>query len=145
MWLAFGDPRQGHARGARHRRARLDDARRRDPARRRAARACRGTLIAIAGFALRYLQVVLDELRRMRLARTQRGDDPRWLWQARGTGRMVGALVVRTFERGERVHVAMLARGYDGSMPVARPRPGGASARVGGVVGRRSRPLPSRS
>ena len=54
----------------------------------------------------------------MRLARTQRGDDPRWLWQARGTGRTVGALVVRTFERGERVHVAMLARGYDGSMPV---------------------------
>jgi cobalt/nickel transport system permease protein len=75
------------------------------------------TMIAIAGFALRYLQVVLGELRRMRLARTQRGDDPRWLWQARGTGRMVGALVVRTFERGERVHVAMLARGYDGSMP----------------------------
>jgi cobalt/nickel transport system permease protein len=75
------------------------------------------TLIAIAGFALRYLQVLLDELRRMRLARVQRGDDPRWLWQARGTGRTVGALVVRTFERGERVHAAMLARGYDGTMP----------------------------
>jgi cobalt/nickel transport system permease protein len=75
------------------------------------------TLIAIAGFALRYLQVLLDELRRMRLARTQRGDDSRWLWQARGTGSTVGALVVRTFERGERVHVAMLARGYDGRMP----------------------------
>lgn len=74
-------------------------------------------LTAIAGFALRYLQVLLDELRRMRLARVQRGDDPRWLWQARGTGRTVGALVVRTFERGERVHVAMLARGYDGRMP----------------------------
>jgi cobalt/nickel transport system permease protein len=75
------------------------------------------TLIAIAGFALRYLQVLLDELRRMRLARVQRGDDPRWLWQARGSGQTVGALVVRTFERGERVHVAMLARGYDGRMP----------------------------
>jgi cobalt/nickel transport system permease protein len=75
------------------------------------------TLIAIAGFALRYLQVLLDELRRMRLARVQRGDDSRWFWQAHGTGRTVGALVVRTFERGERVHVAMLARGYDGRMP----------------------------
>jgi cobalt/nickel transport system permease protein len=81
------------------------------------------TLIAIAGFALRYLQVVLAELRRMRLARAQRGDDPRWLWQAGGTGRMVGALVVRTFERGERVHIAMLARGYDGSMPALRLAP----------------------
>jgi cobalt/nickel transport system permease protein len=75
------------------------------------------TLVAIAGFALRYLQVLLDELRRMRLARAQRGDDPRWLWQARDTGRTIGALVVRTFERGERVHTAMLARGYDGRMP----------------------------
>jgi cobalt/nickel transport system permease protein len=75
------------------------------------------TPIAIAGFALRYLQVLLEELRRVRLARVQRGDDPRWAWQARGSGRAVGALVVRTFERGERVHVAMLARGYDGRMP----------------------------
>ena len=25
-----------------------------------------------------------------------------------------GALFIRSFERGERVHVAMLARGYDG-------------------------------
>ena len=67
----------------------------------------------------------------MRLARVQRGDDPRWLWQARGTGRMVGALVVRTFERGERVHVAMLARGYDGRMPTLDLTAGGAAARVG--------------
>lgn len=74
-------------------------------------------MTAIAGFALRYLQVLLDDLRRMRLARVLRGDDPRWLWQARGTGRTVGALAVRTFERGERVHIAMLARGYDGRMP----------------------------
>jgi cobalt/nickel transport system permease protein len=75
------------------------------------------TLIAIAGFALRYLQVLLDELRRMRLARVQRGDGARWFWQSRGATRGIGALAVRTFERGERVHVAMLARGYDGRMP----------------------------
>jgi cobalt/nickel transport system permease protein len=74
-------------------------------------------LTAIAGFALRYLQVLLEELRRMRLARVQRGDDPRWLWQARGTAGMLGALAIRSFERGERVHAAMLARGYDGRMP----------------------------
>ena len=28
-----------------------------------------------------------------------------------------GALFIRSFERGERVHMAMLARGYDGTMP----------------------------
>jgi cobalt/nickel transport system permease protein len=93
------------------------------------------TLIAIAGFALRYLQVVLDELRRMRLARVQRGDDPRWLWQARGTGPLVGALVVRTFERGERVHVAMLARGYDGRMPALDLTPAGRPPAWAAVVG----------
>lgn len=75
-------------------------------------------LIAIAGFALRYLQVILDELGRMRLARVTRGDDPRWVWQARAAGRTVSALTVRSLQRGERVHAAMLARGYDGSMPV---------------------------
>jgi cobalt/nickel transport system permease protein len=78
------------------------------------------TLVAIAGFALRYLQLVLDELRRMRLARIARGDDARWLWQARGATRTAGALAVRTLDRGERVHTAMLARGYDGSMPAIR-------------------------
>jgi cobalt/nickel transport system permease protein len=74
-------------------------------------------LTAIAGFALRYLQLLLDELRRMRLARAQRGDDARWLWQAQGLGQTLAALAVRSFERGERVHAAMLARGYDGRMP----------------------------
>jgi cobalt/nickel transport system permease protein len=74
-------------------------------------------LTAIAGFALRYLQLLLDEFRRMRLARAQRGDDARWLWQAQGLGRTLAALAVRGFERGERVHAAMLARGYDGRMP----------------------------
>jgi cobalt/nickel transport system permease protein len=77
---------------------------------------------------------VLGELRRMRLARVQRGDDARWLWQARGTGRTVGALVVRTFERGERVHVAMLARGYDGTMPTLDLSPAASPLAWAGVA-----------
>jgi cobalt/nickel transport system permease protein len=75
------------------------------------------TLTAIGGFAVRYLQVVLDELRRLQLARVARGDDPRWIWQARTAAGSAGTLVVRSFERGERVHAAMLARGYEGRMP----------------------------
>jgi cobalt/nickel transport system permease protein len=74
-------------------------------------------LTAIAGFAIRYLQVVLDEFRRLQAARVARGDDPRWLWQARAAARSAGALAVRCFERGERVHRAMLARGFDGRTP----------------------------
>jgi cobalt/nickel transport system permease protein len=77
-------------------------------------------LTAIAGFALRYLQVLLDEFRRMRLARALRGDGAHW-WPR---PRVLGALALRSFERGERVHAAMLARGYDGRMPsiVLAPR-----------------------
>lgn len=80
-------------------------------------------LVAIAGFAIRYLQVITDELRRMRIARVQRGDTARWLWQSSAATRGFGALAVRTFERGERVHTAMLARGYDGRMPSLRLTP----------------------
>lgn len=76
------------------------------------------TLTAVAGFALRYVQVILDELAAGRRARIARGDDPRWLWQIRTVARSAGTLVIRCFERGERVHLAMLARGFDGRMPV---------------------------
>jgi cobalt/nickel transport system permease protein len=75
------------------------------------------TLTAIAAFAVRYLEVVMDELRRLQLARVARGDDARWLWQASAVARTAGALAVRCLERGERVHTAMLARGFTGTVP----------------------------
>lgn len=74
-------------------------------------------LVAIFGFMVRYSEVVTDEMRRMRVARTSRGADPRWLWQGRAIATSAGALFVRSYERGERVHLAMLARGFDGTMP----------------------------
>lgn len=74
-------------------------------------------LTAIAAFMLRYLEVIADELGRMRRAMTARGYDPRWLWQARPIAASAGALFIRSYERGERVHAAMLARGWDGRMP----------------------------
>ena len=80
-------------------------------------------LVAIAGFALRYFTVIADELRRMRLARIQRGDTARWLWQSKAATKGIGALAVRTFECGERVHTAMLARGFDGRMPALQLAP----------------------
>ncbi|MGH9236321.1 MAG: cobalt ECF transporter T component CbiQ [Acidimicrobiales bacterium] len=72
---------------------------------------------AIAGFMVRYLEIVLGEASRMHVARQSRGYDPRWLWQARGVAASAGTLFVRAYERGERVHLAMLSRGYDGTMP----------------------------
>jgi cobalt/nickel transport system permease protein len=74
-------------------------------------------LVAIASFMVRYLDVVGSELRRLQIARVSRGDDPRWLWQGRAVASTAGTMFVRSFERGERVHQAMLARGFDGHMP----------------------------
>lgn len=74
-------------------------------------------LTQIAAFMLRYLEVVTDELSRMRRSMTSRGYDPRWIGQARPIAAASGALFVRSYERGERVHRAMLARGFQGTMP----------------------------
>ncbi|MBX3284185.1 MAG: cobalt ECF transporter T component CbiQ [Actinobacteria bacterium] len=74
-------------------------------------------ITAIAGFMVRYLDVTVEEARRMAIARQSRGHDPRWLWQARATAASAGTLFIRSFERGERVHLAMVSRGYDGTLP----------------------------
>lgn len=76
---------------------------------------------AIAGSMLRYLGVIEGQMRRMQVARISRGHDPRWIWQVRAVASTIGALFVRTFERGERVHLAMVSRGYTGTMPDVRP------------------------
>ncbi len=74
-------------------------------------------LVQIMAFMVRYLDVVTGEMQRMRVARESRGfsaRDPRqWPVIARSTG----ALFIRSYERGERVHLAMLSRGYTGTMP----------------------------
>jgi len=82
---------------------------------------------SIAVFMIRYLELISDELRRMRVAMSARGYDPRWLAQARPIATSAGALFIRSYERGERIHDAMLARGFTGEMPVfsrRRPRTG---------------------
>jgi cobalt/nickel transport system permease protein len=71
---------------------------------------------------VRYLGIVAGEGRRMHVARQSRGYDPRWLWQARGIAASAGTLFVRSYERGERVYLAMLSRGYDGTMPALEGR-----------------------
>jgi cobalt/nickel transport system permease protein len=72
----------------------------------------------VAAFMVRYADVIGDELRRMRIARVCRCHDPRWIWQARAVAATAGTLFIRSYERGERVYLAMVSRGYAGSMPV---------------------------
>jgi cobalt/nickel transport system permease protein len=73
-------------------------------------------LVQIMTFMVRYGDVVTDEMRRMRIARESRGFVARDLRQLPVVARSAGALFIRCFERGERVHLAMLSRGYDGRL-----------------------------
>lgn len=75
------------------------------------------TLVAIAGFALRYLDTLANQLTNMRIAMTSRGYEPRGLWNARPIANSAGTLFVRSYEQGERAHQAMVSRGFTGSMP----------------------------
>lgn len=77
-------------------------------------------VVQIMAMMIRYLDVATDQLRRMRVARESRGftaRNPRhWPVLARASG----ALFIRSYERGERVHLAMLSRGYTGALPGLR-------------------------
>ncbi|MER5419327.1 cobalt ECF transporter T component CbiQ [Streptosporangium roseum] len=75
-------------------------------------------LVQIAMFMLRYMDVIIEEMRRMRVARESRGFVARDVRHIPVVARSAGALFIRSYERGERVHLAMLSRGYSGSMPV---------------------------
>lgn len=73
----------------------------------------------IATFMLRYTNVVNDEMERMRIARASRGFEASGIKHWKVLGQSAGALFIRSYERGERVHLAMVSRGYQGLMPEA--------------------------
>ncbi|MFF2939481.1 cobalt ECF transporter T component CbiQ [Streptomyces niveus] len=75
-------------------------------------------LVQIASFMIRYGDVITDELRRMSVARRSRGFEARGVRHWGVLGKSAGALFIRSYERGERVHLAMMSRGYTGTMPV---------------------------
>ncbi|MFK0255921.1 cobalt ECF transporter T component CbiQ [Streptomyces sp. NPDC090445] len=75
-------------------------------------------LVQIASFMIRYGDVITDELRRMSVARRSRGFEARGIRHWGVLAKTAGALFIRSYERGERVHLAMVSRGYTGSMPV---------------------------
>ena len=71
-------------------------------------------MVMILSFMYRYIFVVVDEVMRMRQARDSRDFGGKRLWQLRTIGNLIGTLFIRSYERGERVYAAMLARGFDG-------------------------------
>lgn len=77
-------------------------------------------LVEMAGFMVRYMDVISGEMHRMRIARESRASNPRWLWQVRAQASTAGYLFIRSYERGERVLQAMSSRCYSGEMPALR-------------------------
>jgi cobalt/nickel transport system permease protein len=82
-------------------------------------------LVAIIALMWRYTFVLADEAKRLMRARDARsGDASRpglrsggtLRWRAAVTGGMAGSLFLRSYERAERVHSAMVSRGYDGEI-----------------------------
>ncbi len=71
-------------------------------------------LVATLQFMERYRHVLIDELDRMATARRARTFDRRGALAWSLLTGLIGMLFLRTFERAERVHGAMVARGWDG-------------------------------
>ena len=97
-------------------------------------------LVSIISFMYRYLAVLADEGSRMMRARDARsaagaagarGGSIRW--RASVTGRMVGSLFLRAYERSERIYAAMQARGFEGTFRHLHARPL-ARAEIGWLV-----------
>jgi cobalt/nickel transport system permease protein len=71
-------------------------------------------LVSTLEFMARYQAIVADELARMRRARLARTFDRRGNARWRTVADLAGRALVRSYERSERVHAAMQARGWDG-------------------------------
>jgi len=71
-------------------------------------------LVMLMSFMYRYLFVLTDESQRLLMARNSRNVGGSIGQHIRSVGFMAGTLFLRSFERGERIYAAMLARGYDG-------------------------------
>jgi cobalt/nickel transport system permease protein len=90
-----------------------------------------GLVTSMLVLMIRYIDLLSAEVSRMRMARISRGDSPRAIHQAGAIAKGVGALFLRSYERGERVYLAMVSRGFDGKVPElaivgAGPRASGA-------------------
>jgi cobalt/nickel transport system permease protein len=74
-----------------------------------------GLLVQLGLLSYRYLFLLADELGRLRVALRVRGYRNRPTWHSyRTVGHVAGTLLVRGYERAERVGQAMRCRGFDG-------------------------------
>ena len=80
-------------------------------------------LVAILASMSRYVTVLTEEVQAMQRAAQSRNLMSNPKHQRLIIGNMFGSLFLRTFDRGERIHQAMLARGYQGLPPLVDRSP----------------------
>jgi cobalt/nickel transport system permease protein len=86
-------------------------------------------LVAILSSMYRYLDLLIEEFATMKRAAIARNLTAGKHWQRLVIGNMIGALFIRTYDRGNRIHAAMVSRGYGGDTMAIEPRPFTASDR----------------
>lgn len=84
---------------------------------------CPQILAMNLSFLYRYIFVLTEEAMRMKQARDcRRTANAPFREELKLLSSMLGTLLIRSFERAERMHAAMLSRGYSGDFPVVSPR-----------------------
>ncbi len=79
---------------------------------------CPRVLVQMVLFTYRYIYVFMDDMKTLNVAMRARGFVPKSNLRTMSIlGGYLGTLLVRSFERTERIYKAMLSKGYDGSFP----------------------------
>lgn len=73
-------------------------------------------LILIASFFYRYIFLLVDQIMKIKNARDSRSFKKNPVYQFKIIGHMIGELFIRTYERAERIYLAMVSRGFNGTI-----------------------------
>lgn len=77
-------------------------------------------LIQVLSFMYRYIFLIIDEMHRMYRAKEVRSIKVKGKYEFKALSSIIGTLFLRSYERAERVYLAMLARGFDGKIKTLR-------------------------
>jgi cobalt/nickel transport system permease protein len=80
-------------------------------------------LVEVTLFAWRYLFVLADDAQVIHAAQRNRLGYVGWRRSFRSLGSLAGALVVKAFDVSQAMTVAMVQRGYDGTLPLLAHKP----------------------
>ena len=71
-------------------------------------------IIAIMSFSIRYIDVFIDEFERVKISMQSRGYIEKGIKTLLPIAYASGAMLIRGYERGERVYLSMISRGFTG-------------------------------